>query len=82
MFLKQVKTVILKCFLKNVNMFLKENKIPKYIIDDIKISSDSDRGNSDKENSDAENSNEENSNEENFVEETKKNTNITINFFK
>ena len=53
-------------------MFLKENKIPKYINDDIKISSDSDRGNSD----------EENSNEENFVEETKKNTNITINFFK
>ena len=63
-------------------MFLKENKIPKYINDDIKISSDSDRGNSDEENSDAENSNEENSNEENFVEETKKNTNITINFFK
>ena len=44
-------------------MFLKENKIPKYIIDDIKIPSDSDRGNSDEENSDAENSNEENSNE-------------------
>ena len=53
-------------------MFLKENKIPKYIIDDIKIPSDSDRGNSDEEDSDAENSNEENSNEENFVEETKK----------
>ena len=53
-------------------MILKENKIPKYIIDDIKIPSDSDRGNSDEENSDAENSNEENSNEENFVEETKK----------
>ena len=62
-------------------MFLKENKIPKYIIDDIEISSDSDRGNSDEENSDEENSNEENSNEENFDEETKRNTKITINFF-
>ena len=37
-------------------MLLKKKKIPKYIIDNIKISSDSDRENSDKENSDKENS--------------------------
>ena len=60
----------------NVNMLeeckyvVKEKKIPKYIIDDIEISSDSDRENYDeenayKENSDKENSDEENSNEEN-----------------
>ena len=42
-----------------------KKKIPKYIIDDIEIFSDSDRENSDEENSDKENSNEENSDEEN-----------------
>ena len=34
---------------------LKKKKIPKYIIDDIEISSDSDRENSDEENFDKEN---------------------------
>ena len=42
---------------------VKEKRIPKYIIDDIETSSDSDR-----ENSDEDNSNEENSNEESFDE--------------
>ena len=42
-----------------------KKKIPKYIIDDIEIFSDSDRENSDEENSAKENSNEENSDEEN-----------------
>ena len=53
---------------------IKEKKTPIYTIDDIEISSDSDRENSDEENSDEENSDEdssdeENSNEENFDEE-------------
>ena len=39
--------------------------IPKYIIDDIEISFDSDWKNFDKENSDQENSDEKNSDEEN-----------------
>ena len=39
-------------------MFLKKKMMPEYIIDDIKISSDSDRENSDEENSDKDNSNE------------------------
>ena len=42
----------------------KEKKIPKYIIDDVKISSDSNR-----ENSDEENSHEESFNERKFDEE-------------
>ena len=37
---------------------VKENKIPKYIIDDIEVSSDSDKENSDEENSDEENADE------------------------
>ena len=51
-------------FLKNVNMLLKEKKIPEYIIDEIEISSDSDRENSDRESSDDENSDEGNSDRE------------------
>ena len=59
--------------------YFKEKKIPKYIIDDIEISSDSDRKNSDEENSDEENFGEENFDEKNSGKE---NTNITIkNFF-
>ena len=46
-------------------MLLKKKKIPKYIIDDIEISSDSNRENSDEENSDEESSDKENSDEEN-----------------
>ena len=41
-------------------MFLKKKQIPKCIIDDTKISSDSDKDNSDGENSNYENSIEEN----------------------
>ena len=44
---------------------VKEKKIPQYIIDDIEISSDSDRENSDKEKSVEENSNEEDFDEQN-----------------
>ena len=36
-------------------MFLREKKIPKYIIDYVDISADSNRENSDRENSDEEN---------------------------
>ena len=51
---------------------------PKYIVDDIEISSDFDRENSNEENSYQKNSDKENSNEQNFDEENLKNTNITI----
>ena len=47
-------------FLEEFKYIVKEIKIPKYIIDDIEISTDSDRENSDEENSDEENSDEEN----------------------
>ena len=43
-------------FLEECKNVVKEKKIPKYIIDIIEISSDSDRGDSDEENSDKENS--------------------------
>ena len=52
-------------FLGECKYVVKEKKIPKYIIDDIEISSDSDEENSDKETSNKENSEEENSDEEN-----------------
>ena len=45
-------------FLEECQHAVKEKKIPRYIIDDIEISSDSDRENSDEENSDEDNSNE------------------------
>ena len=48
-------------FLEECKYIIKEKKIPKYIIDDIKISSDSDRENSDEQNSDEETSDESNS---------------------
>ena len=48
---------------------VKEKKIPKYIIDDIEISSGFDREHSDEGNSDKENSNEKNSDEERSDEE-------------
>ena len=61
--LRTAKNYYLKCFQKNVN------KIPKYIIDDIEISSDSDRENSDEENSHRKNSDREISDEKHFGEE-------------
>ena len=45
-------------FLQECKHDVKEKKIPKYIIDNIEISFDSDRENSDEENSDKGNSNE------------------------
>ena len=59
-------------FLEECEYIINEKKTLKYIIDDIEISSDSDR-----ENSNVENSNKKNSDEENFDEENSKNTNIT-----
>ena len=52
-------------FLEECKYVIKEKKIPKYIIDNAEISSDSDRDNSDEENSNKDNSDEENSDEEN-----------------
>ena len=52
-------------FLEECKNVAKEKKIPKYIIDDKEVSSDSDREKSDEENSDRENSNEKSSDEEN-----------------
>ena len=52
-------------FLEDCKYIIKEKEIPKYIIDDIEISSDFDREDSDEENSNEENSSEENSDEEN-----------------
>ena len=47
-------------FLEECKYVVKEKKIIKYVIDDIEISSDSDRENSDEQNSGEENSDEEN----------------------
>ena len=52
--------------LEECKYVFKEKKTPKYIIDDIEISSDSDRENSDEESSNEKNFDEENSDEENF----------------
>ena len=45
-------------FLEECKYVVKEEKIPKYIIEDIEVSSDSERENSDEENSDEKNSDE------------------------
>ena len=55
-------------FLEEYKYFVKGKKIPKSIIDDKKISSDSDRQNSGRENSYEGNSDEGHCNEENFAE--------------
>ena len=47
-------------FLEECKYVVKDKKIPKYIIDDKEISSDSDRENSDEENSNDNTSDEEN----------------------
>ena len=69
-------------FLEKRKYVIKNKKIPKYIIDNIEISSDSDEENSDEESSDEVNSDKENFEEENFDEENsdekkRKNTNVT-----
>ena len=56
-------------FLEECKCVVKEKKIPKYIIDDIEVSSDSDREDFDEENSNKENSAEQNLNKENSDEE-------------
>ena len=68
-------------FLERCKYVVKEKKIPMYIIDDIRISSDFDKENSNEENSDEENCNEENFEEENFDDENLKNTGITNKIF-
>ena len=50
----------LQVFLEECKYVIKGKKIPKYIIDNTEISSDTDRENSDEENSDEKNSSEEN----------------------
>ena len=50
-------------FLEEFKYIVKEKMIPKYIIDDMDISSDSHRKNSDEENSHRKNSDRENSDE-------------------
>ena len=60
------KNYYLQVFLEECKYVVKEKKIPKYIIDDIELSSVSDKKNSDRENSDEENS-----------DYLKKNANIT-----
>ena len=50
---------------KSVSMLPKKKKIPKYVIDDIEISSDSAEENSDEENPDKQNNEKKNSDEEN-----------------
>ena len=62
------KNYYLQVFLEECKYVVKEKKIPKYIIDDIELSSVSDKKNSDRENSDEENSDKEN---------LEKNANIT-----
>ena len=52
-------------FLEECKYVIREKEVPKYIIDDIEISCDSDRQNSGKETSDEENSDKETSDEEN-----------------
>ena len=56
-------------FLEEFKYVFREKKIPKYITDDIELSSDFDREHSVEENFDEENSNEEKSDEENSDEE-------------
>ena len=74
-------------FLEECKYGAKKKKIPKYITDDIEISSDSDREHSDEENfdeenPDEENSDEKNSGEENFDEGNLKNTRTVKLFLK
>ena len=59
-------------FLEECKYIVKEKKIPKYIIDDIEISSDSDRENSDEETSNEENSDKKTSDEKKLDEENQK----------
>ena len=63
-------------FLEECKYVVKKKKMPKYIIVDIEISSDSDRENSDEENSDEENFDEEKSGEENSNEESSNKENL------
>ena len=70
-------------FLGECKYVVKEQKIPKYVIDDTEISSDSDQENSDEETSNKESFNEEDSNKEifdkiNYDEENNDITNKTL----
>ena len=50
-FFRTIKNYYPQVFLEECKHLVKEKKIPKYIIDDTEISSDSNRKNSDEENS-------------------------------
>ena len=69
LFLEIIKNCYLQVFLEEFKYIVKVKGIPKYIIDDIEISSDSDKENSNEENSDDENSDKGNSEEKNSDEE-------------
>ena len=58
--LRKGKNYYRQVVLEECRYVVKEKKIPKYIIDNIEIPSDSDRENSDEENSDEENSDKKN----------------------
>ena len=63
-------------------MLLKKKEIPKYIIDDIEIPSDSDRENSDEKTSDGKNSNKESSDEESSDEKNSDEENYFFSIYK
>ena len=67
-------------FSEECKYVVKEKKMPKCIIDDIEISSDSDRENSVEENSYAENSDEGNFYEENSNEENTNQKKLSIEY--
>ena len=60
LFLEQVQIIYYPVFFESCKYVIKEKQILKYIIDDIEVSSDSNRGNSDRGNSDVENFDEDN----------------------
>ena len=67
-------------FLEECKYVAKEKKIPKYIIGNIEVSSDSNKENCDKENSDEDNYHEKNSNELNSDEKNSDEGNLKILF--
>ena len=73
---KTGKNCFSQIFLEERKYIVKEKRMPEYVTDDIKISSDSDKEDSDEENPDEKNCNRENLNEENEV------TNVDIKKYK
>ena len=67
-------------FLQECKYVAKKKKIPKYIIGNIEVPSDSNKENCDEENSDEDNSHEKNSNEPNSDEKNSDEGNLKILF--